>query len=231
MKRLRVEVTPDPQVAPRAFHLLADSAAVEETRLLEINLGGEVGPTLLFSVDGDHGGLADDLLEDDAIHRAEVTPLADDQAVLMVTIQPENVPLAAAVFEAFTRTGLVVEMPVVYRDGTVRATLVGESAVLQSALDAFPPAVTVAVTEVGEFGTDGARTLLSDRQREAVEAGLELGYYDVPRGATHRDVAERLGCAPSTASEHLQKAEAKLVRAGMDAEKPASRAAGPTRSS
>ncbi|NIW27840.1 MAG: helix-turn-helix domain-containing protein, partial [Actinobacteria bacterium] len=77
----------------------------------------------------------------------------------------------------------------------------------------FPEAVSVEVREIGAVSGPNPAARLSDRQREAVEAGLELGYYEVPRAATHRDVADRLGCSPSTASEHLQKAEAKLVRA------------------
>lgn len=215
MQRLRVRATPDPAVAPRAFQLLADSAEIEETRLVEANLGGESGPTLLFSVDGVHDGLAAALRGEDAVRRAENTPIDDRRSVLLLTLRPEEIPMAAAVFEAFTRTGLVFELPVVYREGSVQATLLGESSALQSVIDAFPDAVTVDVEEVGEFAGTTPRDALSDRQREAVEAGLELGYYDVPRRATHRDVAERLGCAPSTASEHLQKAEAKLVRAAM----------------
>lgn len=215
MKRLQVRVTPDPEIAPAAFRLLADSPGIEETRLVELNLGGDVGPTMLFTVDGEHTGLAEALLATAAVNRAEVTPVADRRAVLLVTLQPAEIPLAEAIFEAFTRTGLVFEMPVVYREGTVNATLLGESSALQSVLDAFPGGISVDVREVGEFGGATPASRLSDRQREAVLAGLELGYYDVPRGATHRDVAEQLGCSPSTASEHLQKAEAKLVRASM----------------
>lgn len=52
---------------------------------------------------------------------------------------------------------------------------------------------------------------LTARQREAVEAALSLGYYDIPREASYEDVAEAMGCAPSTAAEHLRKAEGKLV--------------------
>lgn len=220
MKRLRVQVTPDPTVAPEPFVLLADSAKIEETRLVELNLGGEVGPTMLFMVDGDHTGLGATLSETAAVHRAEVTCIDDRQAVLMVTLRPEENPLARALFEAFTRTGLVFEMPVVYREGTVRATLVGASDALQSVLDSFPDGVTVDVREIGKFGGPGGVSDLSDRQREAVLAGLKLGYYEVPRETTHRAVADRLGCAPSTASEHLQKAEAKIVRAAMEGEEP-----------
>lgn len=55
----------------------------------------------------------------------------------------------------------------------------------------------------------------SDHHREAVLAGLDLGYDAVPRGVTHRDVADALSCAPSTESDHLKGAEEKLVRAAM----------------
>ena len=46
-------------------------------------------------------------------------------------------------------------------------------------------------------------------------AALELEYYDRSEQVTYDDIADRLGCAPSTAAEHLQKAEAKIVRATM----------------
>jgi len=54
---------------------------------------------------------------------------------------------------------------------------------------------------------------LTDRQQEAVHAALEHGYYEVPREGTVEDVAATLDCAPSTASNHLRKAEARLVEA------------------
>jgi predicted DNA binding protein len=41
---------------------------------------------------------------------------------------------------------------------------------------------------------------------------FEMGYYAVPRETARDDIAERLGCVPSTASEHLRKAERELVR-------------------
>jgi len=47
---------------------------------------------------------------------------------------------------------------------------------------------------------------------EAVRAALSVGYYAVPREATHEDVAAVLDCAPSAVSEHLRKAESALVR-------------------
>ncbi|MFB6361574.1 MAG: helix-turn-helix domain-containing protein, partial [Halobacteriales archaeon] len=216
MKRLRVRLAPDPAAAPRAFSLIADSERIEETRLLEWNVGEDGRPTLLFTVEGDWAGLPDQLRAAPSIAQITANGITEEQAVLLVTLRPSASPLAAAVFETLTSSGLVIDTPVVYREGTVRVTLLGESGVLQDALDGVPDTVSVDVREVGRVSGPGPAAVLSDRQREAVAAGLELGYYDVPRGATHEDVAERLGCSPSTASEHLQKAEAKLVRAAMD---------------
>ncbi|NIW27841.1 MAG: hypothetical protein GWN07_11115, partial [Actinobacteria bacterium] len=68
------------------FRLLADSEAIEEARLVEANLGAEAGPTLLFAVDGDHAGLEDALRAADAVGRAELTPVDDRRAVLMLTL-------------------------------------------------------------------------------------------------------------------------------------------------
>ncbi|WP_218834220.1 helix-turn-helix domain-containing protein [Natrinema halophilum] len=44
---------------------------------------------------------------------------------------------------------------------------------------------------------------------------LELGYSDRPRSATCADVAAELGSTSATGSEHVQKAEMKVVRAAM----------------
>jgi predicted DNA binding protein len=92
--------------------------------------------------------------------------------------------------------------------------LVGPTDRLQAAVDATPEGVETSIERVGEYdlGRPPVPGALPDRQREALEVALEAGYYDVPRGATREDVARRLGCAPSTASEHLRKAEARLVR-------------------
>jgi predicted DNA binding protein len=143
--------------------------------------------------------------------------VAEGRFYLYLRVDPA--PVRESILEVRTAEGLVVAKPVVYREGVVRARLVGEPPALQDVLEAFPAAVEVDVRAVGEY-TEGRAdpvAALSDRQREALEAALELGYFEQPRAATHADVAERLGCASSTASEHLQKAQASLVRAIFDA--------------
>ena len=58
----------------------------------------------------------------------------------------------------------------------------------------------------------GPRTLLGERQWEVVQAAVQWGYYDDPRGVSLRQMADRLGMARSTIGEHLHNAEAALMR-------------------
>jgi predicted DNA binding protein len=53
---------------------------------------------------------------------------------------------------------------------------------------------------------------LTDRQREALEAAHEAGYYEWPREVTCRELADELGIATPTFTEHLRTAEQQLIR-------------------
>jgi hypothetical protein len=53
---------------------------------------------------------------------------------------------------------------------------------------------------------------LTDRQRRVVEAAIDAGYYDTPRGCSLTDLADDLGIAKSTCSETLHRAEGKIVK-------------------
>jgi len=55
-------------------------------------------------------------------------------------------------------------------------------------------------------------TDVTEKQREAVELAIELGYYDSPRNATLSDLADRLEISKSAASQRLTAVETKLVR-------------------
>ncbi|MFC6942066.1 helix-turn-helix domain-containing protein [Salinirubellus sp. GCM10025818] len=123
-------------------------------------------------------------------------------------------------FGPITRGGLIVVPPIRYReDGTVAFSLFGPDAELQAAVESVPDPVDVTVEEVSglDATAEAVETLLTERQRETVRAAVELGYYEIPREAGHAEVAEALGCAPSTAAEHLRKAESRLVSSAFGA--------------
>jgi predicted DNA binding protein len=60
---------------------------------------------------------------------------------------------------------------------------------------------------------EGAETEvgLTERQMNTLKTAVELGYFDTPRRASIKDVARKLGISPSTAVEHLRKAEKKVL--------------------
>ena len=72
-----------------------------------------------------------------------------------------------------------------------------------------PDSVKVVNEEVGE---SGPRALLGNRQWEVVQAAVQWGYYDDPKGVSMRQMAERLDMARSTLGEHLHNAEATIMR-------------------
>lgn len=61
-------------------------------------------------------------------------------------------------------------------------------------------------------------TMITDKQREAIETALEQGYYEDPREASLSDLAEELGVTDSAVSQRLGAAETKLVKSLFETE-------------
>ena len=57
----------------------------------------------------------------------------------------------------------------------------------------------------GQFG-------LTPTQHDTVVTALEAGYYEVPRKATHAELADRLGVSQQSVSDRLHRAHGNLVR-------------------
>jgi predicted DNA binding protein len=52
--------------------------------------------------------------------------------------------------------------------------------------------------------------VLTTRQQEILQVAVEAGYYSNPRGATHEDIANTIGIAPTTVGDHLREIESKV---------------------
>lgn len=112
--------------------------------------------------------------------------------------------------------GLLLDTPVDLGADAVTVDVVGTAAGIHAAADALPARVreTVTVEHLGDYTPEGGPLdRLTARQREVAAAAVAVGYYATPRRATIEDVAAEADCAPSTASEHLRKAEATVFRA------------------
>ncbi|WP_254533040.1 helix-turn-helix domain-containing protein [Natrinema gelatinilyticum] len=60
------------------------------------------------------------------------------------------------------------------------------------------------------------RTQLTDRQREVLETAYRMGYFDHPKDANAKNIADVFGIAPATFVEHLAAAQSKVLEVVLD---------------
>jgi predicted DNA binding protein len=219
MKRIRATVTVGAGATPpEFFDLLANTPEITVARVLDVNTTLSGVDNYLFALEGDAAGrvFAERAPAVDGVESVHVSDTDRGRAYALVAVRSLEVEMYDSILRASSRLDLIVRTPIVYRDGKVHGTGVGDPERIQRAIDEIRGEMDVRIDEISEFRGDDPTRRLSDRQYEALSVALSMGYYERPREATHADVAAELGCAPSTASGHLQKAEAELVRAAMD---------------
>jgi predicted DNA binding protein len=113
-------------------------------------------------------------------------------------------------YEFAASSALTIEFPVSVRDGWYRFDLTGTRAELdelREALEATPGAYELE-SLVTRTEPDA---LVTDRQRDVLEAALHEGYFAVPRECTLADVADAVGADKSTVSEIVGRGESRRV--------------------
>lgn len=217
MREIRATAHVEPESAPAFFNLLANSDDIEEARVLEVNTTVDGVETFLFAIDGDTDAFEAGAADTSGVESVEVAEYDDGPSYALLVMRPLETSLFDAIHRAGPLSGFVLRTPIVYRDGAMHGRAVGDPEALQRAFDDAPDAIDVEISEISRFRgwLDEPETALSERQREAVDTALALGYYEQPREATQADVAADLNCSPQTAGTHLHKAESKVMRAVM----------------
>jgi predicted DNA binding protein len=203
-----------PEEALHPMHaFVCESPSVSRETILEHDVWGDLTAMLLY-VDGDRAAYEETLA---AVPQVREWTVEEDGDGFYVYVRTDLRDREAGYREVLDRDSVLVVTPVELRDDrTVRATMVGYAEELSAALEGLPEGVEVEVLRTGAYRrADGAP--LSDRQREALEAAWAAGYYDLPRTAELADVAARLDCSTSAASDLLRRAERALVAAAVGA--------------
>jgi predicted DNA binding protein len=116
----------------------------------------------------------------------------------------------SSILEHILKTNCVFVGPTVIKDGVENWHIMAPSrGDLQEAIASLEKYAEIAYIR-GSDVVSGDRGL-TDRQAAALSAAVEMGYFDTPRKASVEDVAGKLGVSPSTAVEHLRKAEKKVL--------------------
>ena len=146
----------------------------------------------------------------------DVLDVEGDQQYVYHHLRPSESDVAHQLISLLDEHRLMIVYPMRFESETGAAvTLMGTTEMVQEAFRQLPPDIQrhITIDRVTETmpSLGGERSLLTERQREVLDTATELGYYSVPRRVTSEDVAEAVGCAPSTASEHLRKIEARVL--------------------
>ena len=185
------------------------------SKMLTWNVSHEELTFALFHVLAERDPYVEALSTVDSVVDFDVTEAAGGG--FYVFVREETSRQVRTFQRAFAHEGLLVMPPMTYRpNGELGMTVLGAPEALRSVVAGFPEELSATVDRLGEYDHGGVGRRLTARQREALRAALDVGYYDVPRSGGVESVADSLDCAPSTASTHLRKAEAHLVREALD---------------
>jgi hypothetical protein len=215
MKHVRVtlDANGDESEIHPMYDLLANASYIETATLIDWNFSREEFAVLQYT-EGDIDRFRAAVEEAPIVIDYELTRIGE--RACYAYIRDETTEPQRELFGLIERSAITVVSPVEYsQSGAASFSVFGPPAEIQVAIDQIPDPIEVTVEQIGSMATAPGllETELSDRQREAVEAALDAGYYEIPREASQDEVAERIGCAPSTAAEHLRKAETKLIKA------------------
>jgi predicted DNA binding protein len=193
---------------------MQETDAIDYEELLTWNFKrGSETEVELFYVVGDVDPYREAIEDVDGIREYTIEPV-DDRSFYVYAVQ-ETRPEDLTFRTAWGNPDIVVIPPIRFEpDASIRVTMAGDVGDFQEVVERLPEGFDVEIEEVGTFDRPHATVAgaLTDRQYQAVETAVELGYYETPRDASLESVAEALDCAPSTASNHLQKAEATVLR-------------------
>jgi predicted DNA binding protein len=201
-----------PELRHPMGEFLRDSDAIARIEIRAWNITPGDVEYILAHVEGAIGPYRERIASVDSVRDATLAPI--DEGSFYVYVRQETRRADRQWRQAFEQRDLVTVPPIVYDGDGTRFTIVGDTSDLQALLDDLPDGVGVTVEEVSDYDRRHATIAsdVTDRQFEAVSVAAALGYYAVPREADLAAVAAELGCAESTASNLLRKAESSVMR-------------------
>lgn len=207
-----VLIPPDGALHPTDKRL-ADDAAVTRTALHNINLLDDGTAVTLYQLDGDPERVDTILADSPEVIAYNVSETGDS---VHVYIHFETNDTVASLLGVTQEHGVILDTPIEYtKRGGLRMTVVGEEETIRETMTTVPDDIRFKLEETGEYEPNARRLFaqLTKRQQETLRAAVEAGYYEVPRRATHADVAATLDRTGGTVGEHLRKIEAAVLTA------------------
>lgn len=126
----------------------------------------------------------------------------------------EPTPLVDRLLDLMEAYEFAIDMPMVFTEGgRLRVTLIANDETISEVFGAIPEDIDFDIERTGEYEAGSGRlfSLLTERQREVLDAAVREGYLAVPRECTLAELAATLDVDKSTASTILRRGQARLV--------------------
>ncbi len=213
MRYVRTVITPREGGLHPVDEILAGEPDLTRELLHNISLLDDGTAITLFQLAGDP-----DRAREIADEADEILDYQISEGDTHLTIYAHFVPTETIVdlLSLFREYELILDMPLEYTaDGSLRAHIVGEEEVIREVIPKVPDSIGLTLEQISDYVPEEERlfSMLTERQQETLQAAFDVGYYRVPREATHQDIADYLNRSDGTVGEHLRKIEAKIMTA------------------
>lgn len=207
MRYVRAVLIPDETGLHPVDQRFAEESGVTRELLHNINLLDDGTATVLYELSGEVDRIREIL---DTSPEIIAYQLSVGDSAVTAYAHIETSPVLTGLLELLQCHELIIDMPLEYTTrGGLRVLVIGSQDTIREAASEVPDGLRLALEQMGDYQPESERLFdsLTERQQETLLAALEVGYYEVPRQATHRDVAEKLNRSDGTVGEHLRKIE------------------------
>lgn len=208
MKRIQFSITYPERFVHPLHQQIMEGTTISRAELLMWSPTEDA--TTLFWCDGDHSAT------ERAVQRIDsllVSNLVEETEGTYAFLKQSEYEFPTVVLDAIAEARVIFRPPVVFFEtGAVHFEAVGETEALSTFHDQLSKFADLTIEEVHPFERKRSPSRLTDRQQAALDAGIAVGYYAVPREGTVADIASALNCSKSTAGELVRKAESAVIQ-------------------
>jgi predicted DNA binding protein len=210
MRYVKVSLMPTQgDIDPVGEEIEADPSLTRES-ILHFNRLNDGTAVLLTQLRGNRERLEEIFEASEEILSYNVSSVRDG---LQAYVHTEPTEAGAALFDLTEEHEFVVDTPIEYGGDGFRVAIIGKEETVRRAIDDVPEGIRLELEQLSDYDPELRKlsSLLTERQQEILNTASDLGYYEVPRRATHQDIADELGVSTTTVGEHLRKIEARML--------------------
>ncbi|SER19118.1 helix-turn-helix domain-containing protein [Natrinema salaciae] len=211
MRYVRLELTPPAGAVHPVGRRLATEPGLERAELIYVDSFPDGTGILLYRLRGSAENVGSRLEEHPLVLEWDLFEGTGTDVYCYLSV--DSGEPASTLMSLVGRDGLIVETPIEFiGSDSLRLTVAGKEELIQHAYQEIPDDFDDEIIKTGEYDPTCKWSILdlTTRQQEVLRTAVEIGYYDVPKRATHQDIANELDCATSTVDEHLRKAESSV---------------------